>query len=213
MSFFQDICKMLLHTYLEEIFGSKSKVKILRTLFKHPSKIFTGRELSELTPDTSKSAVAEAINDLEAMNLVKIEHHGQSNLITLNEGSRIYGMLKNVFKEESETFNKFIENLTTGVIPKQIISIAIFGSVAEGTEKPNSDIDILFITQDKKAVEDFTEKKLNQFISRYGNVITPYTISKKELIKKKNTPFVKNVLKKYVLVYGVDLWKMLKQEK
>lgn len=200
--------RMRLHAFLEEILGSRVKVKVLRLLFKFKPKTFTGRELAASTGLTH-TGVRGALRELQAANLIKMEYHGRSNLITLNADSKVYDVLETLFSEEANTFYTFIRELKRE-IPHGIVSCAVFGSVARGTEKQDSDVDVLFITDDKETVQKFIEEKLQFFIRRYGNVITPYIMSKKEFVRKRNTPFVKGVLESYKLVKGEDLWKLIR---
>lgn len=199
---------MRLHTFLEDMLGSRVKVNVLRMLFKFKAKTFTGRELAESIRLTH-TGVRRALRELQASNLVLIEYHGRSNLITLNTDSYAYDVLQTLFNAEAGMFkNHFAQELKREV-PNGIVSCAIFGSVARGTEKPDSDVDVLFITDNKEAVQKFIEDKLQFFVKRYGNVITPYIMSKNEFARKKNTPFVKDVLESYKLIKGEDLWKLI----
>ncbi|MBI2176157.1 nucleotidyltransferase domain-containing protein [Candidatus Woesearchaeota archaeon] len=199
---------MRLHAFLEDVLGSRVKVNVLRMLFKFKAKTFTGRELAESIRLTH-TGVRRALRELQASNLVKLEYHGRSNLITLNTGSYAYNALQTLFGVEAEMFkDHFVQELKRE-IPNGMVSCAVFGSVARGTEKPDSDVDVLFITGNKEAVQKFVEEKQQFFVKRYGNVIAPYIMSKNEFVRKKNTPFVKGVLESYNLIKGEDLWKLI----
>lgn len=198
---------MRLHAFLEDILGSRAKVNVLRVLFKFKTKTFTGRELAMATGLTH-TGVRRALRELQASNLIKMEYHGRSNLITLNTDSNLYNLLETLFSVEANTFNTFTLELKKEV-PYNVVSCAIFGSIARGTEKPDSDVDVLFITDAKETVQKFIEEKQQFFVNKYGNVIAPYIMSKNEFVRKKNTPFVKGVLESYKLVKGEDLWKLI----
>ena len=79
-----------MHNYIEIVFGSKVKVKILRIMFRFPDKTFTGRELANLTKEVSSMAVSKSMKDLTNINLVNLEHHGKSNLLKLNKNSYLF---------------------------------------------------------------------------------------------------------------------------
>ncbi len=198
---------MRLHAFLEDVLGSRSKVNVLRMLFKYKTKTFTGRELAE-SIGLTHTGVRRSLHELQAANVIKMEYHGRANLITLNTDSRLYGVLETLFKEEADTFYRFTQELKKDA-PKGVVSCAIFGSFAKGTEKPDSDVDLLFVTDNKEAVQKFAEDKLQSFARRYGNVITPYIMPKGEFARKKNTPFVKGVLESHKLVKGENLWKLI----
>lgn len=200
--------KMRLHAFLEDVLGSRVKVSVLRMLFKFKTKTFTGRELSE-SIGLTHTGVRRALRELQASNLVMVEYHGRSNLITLNTGSKLHNVLETLFSEEANTLYTFVQELKKEV-PNVVVSCAIFGSVARGTEEPDSDVDVLFVTDTKETVQRFVEDKLQFFVRRYGNVIAPYIMSKNEFVRKKNTPFIKGVLENYHLVKGEDLWKLIR---
>ncbi len=199
---------MRLHAFLEDVLGSRVKVNVLRMLFKFKAKTFTGRELAE-SIQLTHTGVRRALRELQAANLIKIEYHGRSNLVTLNTDSNLCNLLETLFSAEANTFYTFIQELKRE-IPQGVVSCAIFGSVARGTEEPDSDVDVLFITDAKEAVQKFVEEKQQFFVNKYGNVITPYIMPKNEFIHKKNTPFVKGVLESYKLVKGEELWKLIR---
>ncbi len=203
------MAKMKLHAFLEDLLGSKAKVGVLRMLFKYRPKTFTGRELAESTGTLTHTGVRRALRELQAANLIKLEYHGRSNLINLNTDSYVYDVLQTLFNEEAKTFYSFTQELRK-CVPGDVVSCAIFGSVASGMEKPDSDVDVLFITDNKEIVRRFIEEKLQFFVKRYGNVIAPYIMSGSEFLRKKNTPFVKGVLENYKLVRGEDLWKLIR---
>lgn len=199
---------MRLHAFLEDVLGSRVKVNVLRILFKFKSKTFTGRELAA-SAGLTHTGVRRALHELLASNLIKLEYHGRSNLITLNTDSTPYNVLETLFSVEANTFYRFIQDLKREV-SNGIASCAVFGSIARGTETPDSDVDVLFITDNKEAVNNFVKDKQQFFVKKYGNVITPYIMSKNEFSRKKNTPFVKGVLERYKLVKGEDLWKLIR---
>ncbi len=199
---------MRLHVFLEDVLGSRVKVNVLRMLFKFKAKTFTGRELAESIRLTH-TGVRRVLRELQASNLVMIEYHGRSNLITLNPDSYVYDVLQTLFDAEASTFYSFVQELKREV-PNGIVSCAIFGSVARGTEEPDSDVDVLFITDTKEAVQRFIEHKMQFFVRKYGSVITPYIMSKNEFVRKRNAPVVKGVLESYNLVKGEDLWKLIR---
>ncbi len=199
---------MRLHNYLDDVLASKVKVKILRELFKFPSKSFTIRELAQSIKDITHTGIRKSLGDLQKSNIVNIEHHGQSNLISLNRNSEIYDVLTTLFENEAQKYSEFTQKLATG-IPNGVKACALFGSIAKGTEKPDSDIDILFIADNQEKVMEYIDKKSKEITDKYGNVIIPYIMSENEFKKKRNTLFVKNILQCHKKLSGEDLWTLI----
>jgi len=194
---------MLIHNYVEEVFGSKVKVKILRTMFKFPTKTFTGRELANLTKNVSHMAVSKSIKDLADMNLIEIEHHGTSNLLKLNKDTYLFKTLKEIFMTERKTIDHLKNKIKNYFKNKRFIkTIVIFGSVANKKEEIDSDIDLLIILKKKCKITEIIDKLQKDINKEFGNVIMPYILTEKEFYKKKNKPVIKNITKNNILVFG-----------
>jgi len=196
---------MLMHNYMEMVLGSKVKVKILRIMFRFPDKTFTGRELAGLTKEVSSMAVSKSIRDLTSMNLVGMEHHGNSNLLKLNKSSYLFEPLKSLFLAEEATIIRLKEKIKKHLNLPCIKTAAIFGSVAKGNEEINSDIDLFIITDNKKLTNEILEKLQKEINMEFGNTIMSYIMTKKEFNSKKNKSIIKNIIEDNILVIGDKL--------
>ncbi len=127
---------------MEDMLGSKTKIKILRTLMKFETKKFTSRELAQRL-DVSHTAVLKSIPALEDMNIIQKEQHGNSNLILLNKESYCFAILKNIFSEEEKTTTELIKMIKEYFGDKN--TIILFGSIIHKKEEASSDIDLLII--------------------------------------------------------------------
>lgn len=193
---------MLFNNYLQALLGSKVKVKILRALCRFETKAFTSRELAEHIK-VSHTAVLKSLGDLQGMNIIRIESHGASNLIALNKESCLYDGLKRLFDFEIETINHLKEEIKK-ILPKSK-SAALFGSVATKKEEFNSDIDILVISQNKAEVNEIIAKNQEAFSKRFGNMLSAYAMTEDEFKRKRNSPFIKDILNSCILIKGDEL--------
>ncbi len=201
---------MRIHNYLEDALGTKVKIRVLRELFKYPTKPYTIRELSGAIRVTH-TGVRKALGDLRGSNLITIEHHGQSNLIKLNRDSFLRGTFSAIFQQEIyEAFEKLKDELKKG-IPNSVDAAAIFGSFASGREKPESDIDIIFIADDKERIMSYLELKSKVIFEQFGNTISPYFFTRREFIKNKASDVVKNILSRNIKLHGEELWSLIQQ--
>ena len=194
--------KMKFSNYLETLLGSKVKIKILRALFRFETKIFTSRELADQIK-VSHTAVLKSLGDLQGMNIIRIESHGNSNLISLNMKSQLFESLKGFYFKESNILQSLKDELRK-MLPFAE-KIALFGSVASRTEKLNSDIDVLVITNDKEKTNDAVSKNTEKFNRKFGNAISAYVMTSNEFKKKRNTDFVKGILENHIMVKGDEL--------
>ena len=193
---------MLINNYMEMVFGSKVKIKILRIMFRFPDKTFTGRELAGLTKEVSGMAVSKSVKDLISMNLVGLEHHGNSNLLKLNKNSYLFEPLKNLFLAEEATIIKLKEKIRRHLNVQHIKTAAIFGSIVKGVGGINSDIDLFIITDNKKWTSETMEKLQKEINLEFGSVLMPYILTKEEFKSKKNKPIIKNIIENNILIIG-----------
>jgi len=193
---------MLINNYMEMVFGSKVKIKILRIMFRFPDKTFTGRELAGLTKEVSGMAVSKSVKDLISMNLVGLEHHGNSNLLKLNKNSYLFEPLKNLFLAEEATIIKLKEKIRRYLNVQHIKTAAIFGSIVKGLGGINSDIDLFIITDNKKWTSETMEKLQKEINLEFGSVLMPYILTKEEFKSKKNKPIIKNIIENNILIIG-----------
>ncbi len=195
---------MIFKNYLEKVLGSKVKIKIIRTLFRFPEKRFTARELANFI-GASHTPVLKSLPDLEGMNLISVEKHGNSKLIKLNKKSYICDSIKGAISNETSAKERLIFKIKK-IIPSADM-IVLFGSIQKEKESMKSDIDLLVVSESKKKIYDTIIGKQKSIIDEFGNNISAIVLTKKELIKKKNKPFAKDLLKNYRLIHGEDLIK------
>ena len=191
---------MKLHRYLEEVLGSPIRVRLLRFLFKFPERGFGIRELARFL-EVNHRPVAGAVRSLRDNNLVNLRIAGRSNLIYLNRESFLAQQLRSIFIEEAKS-PKFLVDLISQGLPRRKIQLcALFGSVAQGREKPTSDIDLLIITSHKKEIASAVEALQEKILYLLGNPLSPLIVTKK-YFESINPPLKDNIMKNHLLIYG-----------
>ena len=74
--------------------------------------------------------------------------------------------------------------------------IILFGSVSKRTEEPNSDIDLFILVKNQKhkdEMDPYIEKLALLCLDRYGNVLSPYVLTEKDLKQKKNLKLIRDI--------------------
>lgn len=87
-------------------------------------------------------------------------------------------------------------------------SLTLYGSLARGTGKRGSDIDVLAIARDdrrKKELEDKAVSSISFFRERYNAVLSLHCYTLVELRSKKNLPLLKTVIQEGVVLFGKPL--------
>lgn len=196
---------MKFHGQLEQLFGSKVSISLVRTLVNYSGKVFTIRKLAEAA-GVSSSEASVILQLLEKQGIVRLQPVGRSYLVSLNDKSYI---LNNIFKPiieaEKETLGELIFILNRNLGDENVISAAIFGSVARMNEREDSDIDVLIVSNDFDAASAAIAKAAEEVSLIFHNHLSPLIMSEKELKAKKDGHLVRSILEKYLTITGRDL--------
>ncbi len=171
---------------LEKLFTSRARIKILNYLF------FDNSE-SSIREMSRKLSLSSSIVKNETDNLKKIGliHNGKK--ILLNKNCPFFNDLRNIFIKTD--FLKYpILNCLKGVSVKYAF---IFGSFAQGNYTPESDIDLMIIGEVKRE-EIYSLLKKTE--SHLGREINPVVWTLEELKKKKEIGFLRDILKKKIIM-------------
>lgn len=202
---------MRLHNVLDKIVGHEVKAGILRILCEKNTG-WTGRQLAKelgISPTTS----GKFLQALAGEGIVVIKGVGKSYLYNLNEKSYIVKNILLPFFEKEKNIINYISMLVKKAALKSgadIVTIAIFGSVASKTETPESDLDIAIIISkagDKTKVRQGMDGVASIVARDFHTVISPCILSADEFRKrfKERSPLVRGMLDSYKLVYGSSL--------
>ena len=156
------------------------------------------REIAS-TLKVSHMSINRTMQELSQLNLVHFITVGKAHLWSVNRQSYAYQVLFRLIggiseiKEPLENLKLTILKNLSGSLVKKIV---LFGSIAKGTERPDSDIDIFILVknkQDKQKLEIYLEKLSNICLEVYGNRLAPYILTAKELEQKKNLKIISEI--------------------
>jgi predicted nucleotidyltransferase len=174
---------MRFKNFLEEVLGSKTKVKVLRVFAKFPAKEFIEDELERLLKIPHQS-IAYALKDLVNYQVINIRQIGKSRIYTLNQDNYISKeILAPVFRGEEKALDELVGEIIFAFTPLNVQKVILYGSIARGEEEPSSDIDLLIVIPRKsqvEEVEDVTGKLKSKVIKRFGNTISPIIMTAEE---------------------------------
>ena len=176
---------MKYHEPLNEILGNKIQVKLLRVLVRTKSS-FTGRELARLVGH-SQNQTRLALEELERNGLVVWQNAGRSHLYSIDKDSiLITDFLEAGFRLEDTLLNR-LSAIYREEVGKALVSVILFGSIAKGEEKPDSDIDLIIVVSDKadaKIVEDGVAEASAKVTGSFGNQATAIVVKKTDYERK-----------------------------
>jgi predicted nucleotidyltransferase len=176
---------MRFHEPLDDILGSRIKVRILRILHRTRGQ-FTGREISRLV-GYSPTHTISTLRDLETEGLVVNQRAGKTDLFSLNErSSAVEGVLDPALRWEQNLYTElagiFEEQLGT-----RLLEVRLFGSVARGEEQQDSDVDLLLVVCDDEDIESAEEDAASASIeagNHFGAPVVPFVVTAGEYDKK-----------------------------
>lgn len=190
---------------LLDVLNSKTKIKIIKFLLTHEASM-SEREIASILK-VSHMSVNRTMRELAELNFVNFVTIGKAHLWRVNHKSYAFRALSELIKgvsgiqEPIEELKKILlKNLSKTLIKR----IVLFGSIAKGSERTNSDIDIFVLARDKQSkekLESSIEKLSNICFEMYGNRLAPYILTDQELKQKKNLKVISEI-KKGIEIYS-----------
>jgi predicted nucleotidyltransferase len=190
----------------------KTERKIIKIMLRENSG-FTIRELSKKIKSDYK-ITHTAVKRLLQKKILSKKNIGKSVLCSLNkwipckellfaEYERAYEVLKN--KDIRQLFKEITSKMTTS-----FFIIILFGSFAKGNINRYSDIDLLFISNEK----DF-ESAIRKILRLVPLNVHPLVLNEKEFLRmlaSSELNVVKEVVNNYVILYGIEnFYKLMKK--
>ena len=215
------VYKWLLNIYmhtkhlLDDYLGQKSKVTILRILYRGTE--FTGREIARKA-DLSPRAAQQALQELYATGVVLRKSVGASYLFSLNRTRYVVeNILSPLFESEQGLGAAMIEELRKALPAKGIVSMIMFGSVARGESEQGSDLDIMVVLDNSLDVLHITagiQDKGGKFLAKFGMMLSPHVIRRRDFTSRfdKKDKLIRNVIKEGRVIYGEHFEEILAHE-
>ncbi len=195
---------------LENIFGKKNNIKVLRHLAMHKDWQFN---ITELARDISvnKGILSKLVESLEKENIIKVSRKGKIKLFSINKDNQfIKDLVINLFEKE-KNFQEEILRPLVKKIGNKAISIILYGSFASGKARLSSDIDVLVIAskKDNELEKDIALLK-EEFLKKDLLLrIDMISIAELKNIYKMQEPFIKSVIKNNKVLHGKSLSEMI----
>jgi len=168
---------------LEEVLGSKTKIKILRKLSEDSKREFTLNELSSVLK-LSHGSILPSVRQLVDARVLTTKKSGRSTLYKLNLANSLVKEMLKMFSIETNVYLILAKKFVKRIKPKKITdinSIILFGSVPLGTARLGSDIDLLFVMNKiNKSIEKMIQALTQEFLEKYDVIISPMFITRGE---------------------------------
>jgi predicted nucleotidyltransferase len=189
---------MRFHEPPQILLDSKAKLKLLSHLFSQREVEMGERELARAL-GLSNFSVNQLMKLFEQNNLVERRRVGAATVWRLKKGSYFFELLEPLFRRIS-TFPAPLEHLKNLVLSsyplEQVSRIYLYGSIAEGRENYNSDIDLFVVVKsgaDKREIERANDRLRASCLALYGNAAQIMVMSESEYARRRGAPLVKQV--------------------
>jgi len=187
---------MKFHVSPLDVLSSRTKIKIVKFLLSHTASM-SEREIASVLK-ISHMSVNRIMRELSDINFVDYITVGKAHLWKVNSKSYAFKILSEVIK--GTDIKSPLEGLKKTILahmPKSLVKkLVMFGSIAKGSEKANSDIDIFILVKNvrnKRNIEDSIDKLSNTCLEIYGNRLAPYILTEREMNQKKNLKIIAEV--------------------
>jgi predicted nucleotidyltransferase len=166
---------------LETIFGSRSRVRVLRVL----RGVRVPLNASQIAARTGLThpAVGTVLSDLAAMGAVESSPAGRATVHWLNrENAFVRQIIEPVFASEEAIPESIMDDLRTS-FAGSADSVVLYGSYARGDQTPDSDVDVVLVAREdsmRRELEDASTDYAVEFRRTYGATLSAVVYSPKE---------------------------------
>lgn len=199
------------------VLNQKSQALVLRFLWKSNSE-WSGREISRQT-GISAPACHQALKQLDARGLVLFRRVSNIHLYKINSDNYLVEhIFAPLFETEAalpgQVLRALKKYLTAFPENKSLLSAVVFGSMASGRERLDSDLDLLIVTRDAASAKELDRRiqGLRTLIyTKFSIPLSPYIQSLTEIKAKYKIklPVVLRILAEGQCIYGKDLKELL----
>ena len=192
---------------LDNIIGSRTKVRVLRTMVSNDREYW----LSELSRKTglSTGTLYPALEGLVDTRTLKMRKAGRSWLYGLNETHILYTEIRALFMAERERPTELAREFARMIDTSGIKAILLFGSVARGEYTETSDVDVLIVHEgEADEIRDRIGDEIDRMLDDHDVLISPTYITSRELRERveRIDSFAVTVLEEGIVLYGDVEW-------
>jgi predicted nucleotidyltransferase len=134
---------------LNVVFDTPANVRVLRALARHGGMLSASALVG--ASGLTKPSVLSALRQLNETGTVEIHGSDRQRLYRLNEASSLASIVNTLFMAESERYGEVIKAVRTSAEKSGAEAAWIYGSVARGEDRPESDIDVVVTGRSDKA--------------------------------------------------------------
>ena len=164
---------MRFHNLTKKLLGTSARIGVLGVLLAYPSQEFTAREVARQA-GVSHPQVLEALRLFAAEGFVQQRRFGRSSVWRADPDHFLCDRMRLLVTLEQDAWREILSRLEKALRKAGATEAYLFGSVAQGTEEPTSDIDVLALFGSDRGATAFrstTSVLAKGFQRLYGNEV------------------------------------------
>ncbi len=185
---------MRFHVSIADMISSPVRLKVAGFLLTHEAPM-SEREIASVLK-ISHMSVNRAMDELSGINFVSFKTIGKAHMWMVNRKSYAYAVVKGLVDSINAQITPLaaLKALILKHLPKdKMLKVVLFGSIAKGQEREDSDIDLFIVVKsekDKNKLETALETLSTASLDVFGNRLSPYVLSEKEWKAKRSLAVV-----------------------
>lgn len=190
---------MKFHFNILDLLSSRTRVKIIKFMLAHEAPM-SEREIASIL-EISHMSVNRSMRELLEYNLVNFTTAGKAHLWRANKKSYAFKALSELFRctgKISGPLDDLKKTIRANLRGTPARKAVLFGSIAAGLEKTDSDIDLFIQVKDaaaRKKLEQTADKLSTLCLEKYGNVLSFYILTDREIDNKKDLNIISEINK------------------
>lgn len=186
------------------LYASDNRKQIFQTLTEYPNRTWSCPSVEEATK-LPHATTFRTLKELVGLGVLKTSRLSRKTLTFELAKGPLVQTTKNMLQAENEALITMAKEFAGEIASKNVVSCAVYGSVAEGRATAQSDIDVLVLVKqrNKAAEREMFDAAANLSVD-FNKAISPMIMTQKEFnaALSKKEPFVCNIVEKNVVVYG-----------
>ncbi|MBI4440342.1 nucleotidyltransferase domain-containing protein [Candidatus Woesearchaeota archaeon] len=184
------------------VHGSENRKRIVGVLFEYPKRQWTCSVLEGLAK-IPHATVFRTLTGLRDFGILKSYRAGKREVLYELADSPLAKELEKSLDIYSITAKRIANDFVRGIKHAGIRAAIMYGSSVKGAMSPASDIDILIILQkhdegeERKILDDAGELS-----SKINKTISVAIMDRKEILRERDSPFLKSVKSNMEVLYG-----------
>jgi predicted nucleotidyltransferase len=182
----------------ERLLPNRTAIRVLRVLLTYPEREMTGRQIAALA-GAPPARVIERLRVLDYEGLAERRILGKAHVWRLVKGHVLVPHLTALFRIESASGVELRRALGAWVTSLEGVTEArLYGSVARGDERPDSDVDVLLLVADgraKRAAERSKAAIEDDVRARFGNSLSVRVLTLREARRRPRRGFLPSALR------------------